>query len=63
MLRLMAQESYAVSLVPPIVIRDELKAGILVEQCRIPKIVENFYAIVQKRRFPNALVKELLISE
>lgn len=60
MLRLLAREREGVTLVPPIVVRDELRAGILVEHCRIPDVTETFYAIVQKRRFPNRLLAELL---
>lgn len=61
MLRLLARESEGVALVPPIVVRDELAAGVLVERCRIPDITESFYAILQKRRFPNQLLAELLL--
>jgi LysR family transcriptional regulator, transcriptional activator of nhaA len=60
MLRLLAREREGVTLVPPIVVRDELASGVLVEHCRIPGVVESFYAIVQKRRFPNQLLAELL---
>ena len=60
MLRLLAREREGVTLVPPIVVRDELEAGILVEHCRIPEVTETFYAIVQKRRFPNRLLSDLL---
>ncbi|MGV8856767.1 MAG: LysR family transcriptional regulator [Devosia sp.] len=60
MLRLLAREREGVTLVPPIVVRDELDAGILVEHCRIPEVTENFYAIVTKRRFPNQLLSGLL---
>jgi len=63
MLRLLAREREGVTLVPPIVVRDELEAGILVEHCRIPEVAERFYAIVQKRRFPNRLLGELLLTE
>ena len=59
MLRLLAREREGVTLVPPIVVRDELDAGVLVEHCRIPGVTENFYAIIQKRRFPNRLLAEL----
>ncbi len=62
MLRLLTRESDAVALVPPIVVRDELAAGVLVEHCRIPEVTETFYAIVQKRRFPNPLLVDLLTS-
>jgi len=62
MLRLLAREREGVTLVPPIVVRDELETGELVEYCRIPDVTESFYAIVQKRRFPNQLLVELLKS-
>ncbi len=60
MLRLLARESAGVTLVPPIVVRDELAAGLLVEHHRIPEVTERFYAIVKQRRFPNRLVGDLL---
>ncbi len=60
MLRLLARESGGLALVPPIVVRDELAAGGLVERCRIPNLTEDFYAVVQSRRFPNPLVRELI---
>lgn len=60
MLRLLARESDGVTLVPPIVVRDELRAGLLVEHHRIPEVTERFYAIVKQRRFPNRLVGQLL---
>jgi LysR family transcriptional activator of nhaA len=62
MLRLLARERDGVTLVPPIVVRDELDAGVLVEHCRIPDVTESFYAIAQKRRFPNRLLGELLAT-
>ena len=45
---------------PPVVVRDELKSGVLVERCRIAQMQESFYAISPSRRFPNPLVRELL---
>jgi LysR family transcriptional activator of nhaA len=60
MLRLLAREREGVTLVPPIVVRDELETGLLVDHCRIPEVAESFYAIVQKRKFPNQLLAELL---
>jgi len=60
MLRLLAREGEGVTLVPPIVVRDELASGVLVEHCRIPQLTESFYAIVQTRRFPNQLLGDLL---
>jgi LysR family transcriptional activator of nhaA len=60
MLRLLAREREGVTLVPPIVVKDELDSGVLVEHCRIPQVTESFYAIVQARRFPNPLLPDLL---
>jgi LysR family transcriptional activator of nhaA len=60
MLRLLAREREGVTLAPPIVVRDELDTGVLVEHCRIPRLTESFYAIIQNRRFPNALLTDLL---
>lgn len=60
MLRLLAREREGVTLVPPIVVRDELKSRVLVERYRITELTETFYAIIQKRRFPNRLLGELL---
>lgn len=57
---LLAREREGVTLVPPIVVRDELESGVLVEHCRIPQLTESFYAIIQNRRFPNALLADLL---
>lgn len=60
MLRLLAREADAVTLVPRVVVRDELRTGTLVELHRIRRIRESFYAITPARQFPNPLVKELL---
>jgi LysR family transcriptional activator of nhaA len=60
MLRVLARESDYVTLVPPIVVQDELATGLLVEHCRIPDMSESFFAIVQRRRFPSPLLSELL---
>lgn len=60
MLRLLAREADAVTLVPRVVVRDELREGTLVEIHRIRRIRESFYAITPARQFPNPLLKELL---
>jgi LysR family transcriptional activator of nhaA len=60
MLRLMARESSALAVVPPIVVRDELDTGELVEIRRLPDLRETFYAITGSRRFPNPLLRELI---
>jgi LysR family transcriptional activator of nhaA len=60
MLRLLARESSGVTLVPPVVVQQELEDRRLVERCRIPQIRESFYAITPSRRFPNPLLRDLL---
>ncbi len=60
MLRLLARSSDALTLVPPIVVKDELAAGTLVEMFTIPGLTEEFHAITQRRRFPNPLLEKLL---
>lgn len=60
MLRLLARESGTLALVPRVVVLDELDSGVLVERHRFPEIREGFYAITPSRKFPNALVKELV---
>lgn len=60
MLRLLARDSPGVTLVPPVVVQDELRSGSLVERCSLPEVKETFYATIQASRFPNPLVGELL---
>ncbi len=60
MLRLLARENLGLAVVPPIVVRDELSSGLLVEVVQFPKLVETFYAVTLARRFPNRLLKDLL---
>ncbi len=60
MLRVMSMRMNAVTLVPKVVVQDELRAGLLVERYRLSAIKERFYAITPSRTFPNPLVKELI---
>ena len=60
MLRLLAREGFGVALVPPVVVRDELRTGLLEERAEVPGLREGFYAVTRRRRFPNPLVGELL---
>lgn len=62
MLRLLARETQAVTLVPTVVVKDELQAGTLVERYRFPEIRKSFYAITPKRQFPNRLIREIISS-
>ncbi len=60
MLRLLAVEGAGLALVPPVVVRDELDRGLLVERHRVEGIRENFYAVTPSRRFPNPVLRDLL---
>jgi LysR family transcriptional activator of nhaA len=59
-LRLLAREGEGLALVPPVVVRDEIEAGTLIEMHRLTQVRETFYAITPSRRFPNPLVAELV---
>lgn len=60
MVRLLAREGVGLAVIPPIVVRDELTDGTLVETNRLPTITEGFYAVTGERRFPHAYVARLL---
>ena len=60
LLRLLAREIDALALVPPVVVRDELNAGLLVEVYRFADITERFYAITPPRKFCHPLLPKLL---
>ena len=62
MLRLLAREGVGVALVPPVVVRDELRDGRLREICRVPGLTKPFYAVTLSRQFPNPLVRQLIES-
>jgi LysR family transcriptional activator of nhaA len=59
MLRLLAGARLGLAVVPPIVVQDELAAGALVQVAELP-LVETFYAVTRRRRFPNPVLAELL---
>ena len=46
--------------VPPIVVKDELDTGVLVEIAELPELAETFFAITLSRRFPNPLLNLVL---
>lgn len=60
MLRLLAREDAGLAILPTIVVRDELAAGLLVEAAQLSGLTETFYAITRERRFPNPLLAALL---
>lgn len=60
MIRLLARAGVGLAVAPPIVVRDELQSGRLVEVDRFPHLTETFYAVTLSRQFPNPLLSELL---
>ena len=60
LLRVLARETGALALVPPVVVQDELASGTLVERCQLPQLSERFYAVTGQRRFAHPLLRELL---
>jgi LysR family transcriptional activator of nhaA len=63
MIRLLAREDAGLAVIPPIVVRDELAAGRLVEAHRLPGIAEAFLAVTLDRRFPNPLLAGLFAQQ
>lgn len=57
MLRLVAREHRGLTVVPPIVVKDELDQGVLIEVAKLPGLVETFSAMTLNRRFPNPLLR------
>jgi LysR family transcriptional regulator, transcriptional activator of nhaA len=60
MMRLLAREGAGLAVLPPIVVKGELEAGSLMEFDALPGMIESFYAVTVKRRFPNPLIGPLL---
>lgn len=60
MLRLLAREDLGLAVIPPIVVKDELASGLLVEAAQLEGIHESFLAVTRRRLFPNPLLAELL---
>lgn len=60
MLRLLARQDIGAAVLPPVVVRDELSAGTLIEASPLPDVVESFYAVTIDRRFPNPFLPLIL---
>jgi LysR family transcriptional activator of nhaA len=59
-MRLLARDGAALALVPSVVVRDELRQGVVHELCVVPELFESFHAITVERTFPHPLVETLL---
>jgi len=62
-IRLLARDARALALVPSVVVRDELREGVLHEHCVVPGLFETFYAITVERAFQHPLLKSLLAQD
>ncbi len=63
MMRLLVREGAGLGVIPPIVVRDELASGALLELVRLETIREQFFAITTKRKFPNPLLAQILAAK
>lgn len=63
MMRLLAREGIGLAVLPPIVVKDELASGVLLEADLLPGIAETFFAVVIERRSPNPLLRALLSAD
>ncbi len=60
MMRLLVREGIGLAILPPIVVRDELECGALIESAKVPNLTETFYGVTLERRFPNPLLAQLM---
>ena len=60
MVRLLAREGVGLAVIPPIVVKDELASGLLVDADHLPGIQETFFAVTTQRKYPNPLIQDLL---
>lgn len=60
MMRLLAREGIGLAVLPPIVVRDELSVGSLVDCAPLPGLTETFYGVTVERRYPNPLLVEVM---
>ena len=60
MLRLLARDSDSLTVLPSVVVRDEIQSGILVEHMPLENVYEHFYAITTQRLFTPPKIAALL---
>lgn len=60
MMRLLARDSGYLSVVPPVVVKDEIESGKLEVYQELPQAYEHFYAISQPRKFMPEVLLHLL---
>ena len=62
-MRLLARDTDAIALVPSVVVRDELREGVLHEHCVVPALFETFYAITAERSLQHPLLDTVLARD
>ncbi|QZA82343.1 LysR family transcriptional regulator [Deefgea piscis] len=62
MMRLLARDSNALTVMPEVVVKDELKLGKLHRYMILPNVYEHFYAITVQRHLPNQIVGDLILN-
>lgn len=60
MLRLLARDSGALTVLPPVVVKDEIADGSLSEYLILPNVYEHFYAITMKRKIMPDILREMM---
>lgn len=60
MMRLLARDTQHIAVMPPVVVRDELQQGTLIDYGALPGVWEEFYAITIQRRFNSSVLQEML---
>ncbi|MDX5298647.1 MAG: substrate-binding domain-containing protein, partial [Gammaproteobacteria bacterium] len=60
MLRLLARDSGALTVLPTVVVKDEIAQGTLQALMTLPNVFESFYAVTVKRQFVPPILSELL---
>jgi LysR family transcriptional activator of nhaA len=62
-MRLLARDTQALALLPTVVVRDELREGVLHQHWAVSGLFENFYAITAERMFQHPLIKAALARD
>lgn len=59
-MRLLVRDTGGLALLPTVVVRDELRSGVLREHCVVPGLFESFYAITVDRQYQHPHLRSLL---
>ncbi|GAB5476581.1 MAG: LysR family transcriptional regulator [Marinobacter nauticus] len=63
MMRLLTRDSGHYAILPPVVVRDELRNGELKDYGALPGVFEEFYAIRIRRQFESPVLRELMAQK